>query len=158
MSGKSAHLKKSSILILYYRARPSDNAPRLAWGLPSSAFPEFLRRDAQRAVELAGSVLPGDDLRQLYQGIVVVIAAQSLEQLICDLAPGDRHRVGVCERRALLFIVERAQGILGERFDLLVREPKLAAHGSVDVLSKLAAVKGRDATIEKRLKLAVNQT
>src|SRR3712207_6923802 len=39
-------------------------------------LPEPLRRDAERPVELAGGVLPGDNLGQLHDRVVGVVLAQ----------------------------------------------------------------------------------
>ena len=46
------------------------------------ALPQLLRRDAQGAVELGRGVLPGDDLGELDDGIVVVDSSQTREELI----------------------------------------------------------------------------
>src|SRR5215208_5293762 len=118
----------------------------------SAAFPlpESLRGDAQRAVELARSVLPRDDFGQLDDLVVVIVPAQHGEQPIRHVEPGHGHRVGVEERHALGLRVERAQRVVRERLDLLVRKPQLAADRSVDVLSKLAAVNRRDTAIDER--------
>jgi hypothetical protein len=124
--------------------RPSETNP--TWQTkPSSrilvlTLPEFLRGHAQGAVELAGGILPGDDGRQLYNRVVRVELAQPREQLVRHLAPRDRHRVGVQERDFFGLCVERARRVVRERQDFLVRGSEFAAHGSVDVLSKLAAV------------------
>jgi hypothetical protein len=57
-----------------------------------------LRRNAQRAVELAGRVLPGDDLGQLDDRIVVENGTNLREQRVVDVAVGERDRVGVAQR------------------------------------------------------------
>src|SRR5919197_6030823 len=123
----------------------------------ASALPELLRGDAQRPVELARSVLPGDDLGQLDDCVVVVEAAQAREQLVAHVAPGDGHRVRVLQGDALRLRVERAGGVVRERLDLFVRDPELAADRSVDVLSELAAVPSGHAPVDERLQLRVDQ-
>src|SRR5215212_4374747 len=87
--------------------------------ISSIAFPlpESLRGDAQRAVELARSVLPRDRLGQLHDLVVRVELAQPREQLVRHVAPRHRHRVRVTKRDALGFRVERARLVIAERVD-----------------------------------------
>ena len=76
------------------------------WSL-GGPFPEALRRDPQRPVELAGSVLPGHDLGQLDDGIVVEVGAQAGEQFVRHVTVGDRDAVGVLEDQPLDLVEER---------------------------------------------------
>src|SRR5439155_9765476 len=99
--------------------------------------------------EFGGSVLPGDDRRQLDEGVVVVVAAESAEQLVRHLASGDGHRVRVLQGEPLGLVVPGTGPVLGEAVDLLRGHAELAAHGSVDVLSELAAVQGGDAAVHE---------
>src|SRR5215470_3548883 len=63
---------------------------------------------------------------------------------------GVRDRVGVFERHLLRVAKERALSVVLEGLDLVRRDAEPAAHGSIDVLSELAAVPGGDATVEQR--------
>src|SRR5437773_7725474 len=103
-------------------------------------LPEPLRWDAERPVEARGCVLPRDDHRQLRDGVVVVVPLHAREQLVVDVAARLRDRVGVFERYLLRVAEERALRVVVERLDLLCRDAVPAAHGSIDVLSELAAV------------------
>src|SRR5205085_2869752 len=83
------------------------------------SLPESLRRDPHRAVELARAVLPRDDRGQLDDRVLVVVAAQPLEELVGYLAAGDRHRVRVFQRHALALAIQRARRVVREGGDLL---------------------------------------
>src|ERR1700730_5285581 len=115
-----------------------------------SSLPEPLRWDAERPVEARGRVLPRDDHRQLRDGVVVVVSLHAREKLVVDVAARVRDRVGVFERHLLRVAEERALRIAAERVDLLRRDAVPAAHGSIDVLSELAAVPRGHAPIEQR--------
>src|SRR6266567_2898639 len=115
-----------------------------------SWLPEPLRWDAERPVEARGRVLPRDDHRQLRDGVVVVVPLHAREQLVVDVAARVRDRVGVFERYLLRVAEERALRVVVERLDLLRRDAEPAAHGSIGVLSELAAVPPGDATVEQR--------
>src|SRR5690349_7594442 len=65
------------------------------------SFPEPLRRDAKRAVEARGGVLPRDDHGELRDGVVVVVPLHAREQVVVDVAVGVRDGVGVLERDLL---------------------------------------------------------
>src|SRR5438552_10532087 len=116
----------------------------------TSRLPEPLRWDAERPVEARGGVLPRDDHRQLRDGVVVVVPLHAREQLVVDIAARDRDRVGVFERYLLRVAEERALRVVVERLDLLRRDAEPAAHGSIHVLSELAAVPPGDSTVEQR--------
>src|SRR5829696_378021 len=136
--------------------------PRVASGtssILSAAFPlpESLRGDAQRAVELARSVLPRDHLGQLDDLVVVVEPAQPREQLVGHVSARHGHRVRVRERRPLGPRVERARLVIVEGVDLLVSYSQLAADRSVNVLSKLAAVVPGHAAVDERDEPRVEQ-
>src|SRR5206468_10258954 len=72
------------------------------------------------------------------------------EQLVVDVAARLRDRVGVFERHLLRVAEERALRVVVERLELLRRDAEPAAHGSIGVLSELAAVPPGDATVEQR--------
>src|SRR5213082_3545683 len=113
-------------------------------------LPEPLRWAAERPVEARACVLPRDDHRQLGNGVVVVVSLHAREKLVVDVAVRLRDRIGVFERHLLRFAEERALRIVVERLDLLRRDAVPAAHGSIDVLSELAAVPRGHAPIEQR--------
>ena len=89
-------------------------------------------------IEARGRVLPRDDHRQLRDGIVVVVPLQACEQLVVDIAMRVRDRIRVLERHSLRVAEEWALGVVAERLDLLYRNAKLAALGSMGVLAALA--------------------
>lgn len=120
--------------------------------------PQPLRRHPQRPVELAGGVFPGDGGGQLDDRIVVVVGAEAGEESVVDVAVAEGDGVGVGEGGALGLVVERARRVVGEGIDFLVRNTQLAADGSVEVLSELAPVVRRDATIDDRDEFRVEQT
>jgi hypothetical protein len=68
-----------------------------------------------------------------------VVVSQAREQLVVDVTARVRDRVGVFERRLLRVAEEGALRVVVERPDLLRRDAIPAAHGSIDVLSELAA-------------------
>src|SRR2546429_199709 len=119
-------------------------------GSDRSSLPEPLRWDAERPVEARGRVLPRDDHRQLRDGVVVVMPLHPREELVVDVAARLRDRVGVFERHFLRVAEERALRVVVERLELLRRDAEPAAHGSIGVLSELAAVPPGDATVEQR--------
>src|SRR5258705_14023959 len=61
-----------------------------------------------------------------------------------------RDRVGVFERDVLRLSLVRALSLVVERLKLLRRDAEPAAHGSIGVLSELAAVPPGDATVDQR--------
>jgi hypothetical protein len=61
-------------------------------------LPELQGRDAQRAVELAGGVFPGDRHRQLDDLVFIIVLAELGEQGVVDVLIAKRDRVGVLER------------------------------------------------------------
>src|SRR5882724_4391533 len=113
-----------------------------------SPLPEPLGWDAERPVEARGRVLPRDDHRHLRDGVVVVVSLHAREQLVVDVTARVRDRVGVFERHLLRVAEERALREVVERLKLLRRDTEPAAHGSIGVLSELAAVPPGDATVE----------
>ena len=100
----------------------------------------MLRWDAQGAIEFTGSVFPGDRSRQLYQCILIVKSAQSREKFVADLATRYCHSVGKLERGAFGFGKQVIVCVVSEAFDLVVGNSQAAAHGSINVLSKLTTV------------------
>lgn len=119
--------------------------------------PQPLRGHAQRPVELARRVLPGNDRRQLDQCVAVEEPAQPLEELILYVSVAIGHTVGVLQHGSLHLAVERASRIIGQRQDLLVGDAGLAAHGSLEVLSELAAVDHGDPPVDERREPGIDQ-
>jgi hypothetical protein len=78
------------------------------------------------------------------------MALHAREQIVVDVAAGIRDRIGVFERHLLGVAEERALRVVVERLDLFGRDAVPAADGSIRVLSELAAVPPRDATVEQR--------
>ena len=117
--------------------------------LLNSSAPQFLRRDAQRPIEFTGSVLPRDRRRQLDQSIIVIEFAQSREEFFADVLTGDGHRVSELQREPFRFRKQFTVCVIQHCFDLLIGDAEPAAHGSVDVLSKLAAIEERNPTINQ---------
>src|SRR5258705_696211 len=115
-----------------------------------SALPEPLRWDAERPVEARGRVLPRDDHRHLRDGVVVVVPLHTREELVVDVLARVRDCVRVFERYLLRVAEERTLPVVVERLQLLRRDAEPAAHGSIGVLSELAAVPPGDATVEQR--------
>src|SRR3712207_688771 len=67
------------------------------------------------------------------------------------------HALGVLQSRALLLVVEGTRGVLLQGEYLLVGDSQLTAHGSVQILSELAAVYGRDPPVDERDEPAVDE-
>ena len=124
---------------------PKNTGP----SLQSASLPQLLRRHAQGAIEFTGCVFPGNRGRQLYQSIFVKNFPQSREKFVANFAAGYRHGVGKLERKAFHIGKEFAVRVVGESVDFFVGNAELAAHGSVYVLSKLAAVEEGDAPIDE---------
>jgi hypothetical protein len=125
---------------------------------PPLAFPQLLRGNSQLAIELAGSILPGDDLREFHYGIVVIVLAQTAEKLVAHVTAGNCHAVGIFKRGALNFVVKRTGLIVGQVENLLRRDAELATDGRVDILSKLATIETRYAAIDESLQFWINQS
>jgi hypothetical protein len=87
--------------------------------------------------------------------------AQSREEpvvRIVDFAPRERHRVGIGQSCTLARIERTVvRDLSDDSVQLLVREPGVAADGSVDVLSEETAVVCGDAAVDERLELDVDQ-
>jgi hypothetical protein len=125
-----------------------DGGPRVRASGASGSLPQSLRRYSQRAIELAGGILPGDDRGQFDQCIVVVSAAKPREEVVVYLTSAEGHAVRVLQGDPLRFVVQRASGIVGQCENLGIGQSQFAADGSVDVLSELAAVQRCDPAIE----------
>ena len=119
-------------------------------------LPQLLRRDAQCAIEFTGSVFPANSGRQLHQRIFIEALSHPREKFIRNFATGYGHSVGILERHALGFIIEIAIGVIGQRVNFVIRNTELTAHGSVNVLSKLTAVKKGDAAIDQSAQFRIN--
>jgi len=77
------------------------------------------------------------------------VVQQAGEEVVVDVAVGAGDGVGVGEGEALLLGEERTRGVAVEGEQLLVRDAQVAADGSVDVLSELAAVEGGDPPVDE---------
>lgn len=89
----------------------------------------------------ARCVFPGDDLGQFDQRLLVIAQTQAGEESIVDLASGNGYGIGILQCDALDFAVERTGSVINQGENLFIRESQTAAHSSIDVLSKRAAVK-----------------
>ena len=85
-------------------------------------LPEALRWHPQRSIELAAGVLPGHDLGEFDDGVLVKAGAHAREQLIGDVDVGDRDGVGVLQDEPLRLIKERAYFPVQQRQQLLGRK------------------------------------
>jgi len=142
------------ILLSVAVSRPSFVSLRTPRLVP---LDKLLRRHAQRAVEFAGGVFPGDSRGEFDDFVWGEVSAEPGEQGVIDFAAGDRHAVGVGEGGALAVVEAVAVRVVREFSELLFRHSEFAAHGGVDVLSEDAAVDRRDAHIDERGELAVDQ-
>jgi hypothetical protein len=79
------------------------------------------------------------------------------EQVIANIAVAVGDRVCVFERDAFAAVEERAVFPLLQGGKLVIGDVLLAADGSVQVRSELAAVDQRNPAIQHRLQLAVDQ-
>jgi hypothetical protein len=102
----------------------SASGPNARYPSPdgSVAFPQPLRWDPQRSIELAGGVFPRDDCGKLHQRIVVVETAEPRKKVLADLASADRHAVRVLERDPLLLAIQRTDRVVDQCQDLLIGE------------------------------------
>jgi len=112
-------------------------------------LPQLLRRHAHSAIELTGCVFPGDRGCQLHQSLLVKKFPQSLKEFITDVASSNCHRVGEFKRKAFRGTVEITVRVVRDGGYLIVGNSKLAAHGSIYVLSKLATVEEGYAPIDQ---------
>jgi hypothetical protein len=115
-----------------------------------------LRRHAQGAIELAGGILPGNDHRQLDDLVVGELLLDADEEIVVHVAVAVGDGVRVFEREAFAVIEERAIFPMLQRGELVVRNVLLAADGSVQVCSELAAVNQRDPAVQYGLELVVD--
>jgi hypothetical protein len=76
---------------------------------------------------------------------------------ITDLAPGDRHCIGVLQRYALDLAIERTGRVIDQGENLLIRDTQTVAHGSIDILSELASVERGHTAVDECLHLFINQ-
>jgi hypothetical protein len=118
-------------------------------------LPQLLRWHAQSAIKLTGCVFPGDRGRQLHQSVLVEKSAQSFKEFITDVASRNCHSVGEFKRKAFLLSEEVTVCIIRDGVNLIVGNPELAAHGSINVLSKLATVEEGDAPIDQRSQTSI---
>ena len=139
---KSAlHVERYSLSYLRDYLPPIDQ--RLA------LLPQLLRGNAQRAIELTRCVFPGDGGRQLHQGVFIEKPAQSLKEFVIDVASRNCHSVGEFKRKSFLLSVEVTVCVIRDGLNLVVGNSELAAHGSINVLSKLATVEEGNAPIDQ---------
>ncbi len=114
--------------------------------------------DSECSVETGRRILPGDLGSQFDQLFVVELLGDASEADLIDVA--GCHRVGVTQGSQCSLIEqihntratrrECSGGGLGDAHQLLVRDSVLAAHGSVDVLSKHTADERCDAPVDQR--------
>ena len=64
--------------------------------------------DAQRTVELAGTVLPCDRCGQFYNLIVIEELFKAIKEFVRYVLIGDRDSVGILECNLFLFIKQSA--------------------------------------------------
>src|SRR5437667_407375 len=140
---------------------PLSQAPLLTLLCDSGlifALPELLGGNAQCSIEFARRVFPGDDLGQFDERVLVIELAQAGEEGIADLTSGNGHGISILQRDALDFAIEWTRGVIGQSENLLIRETQTAAHGSIDILSKLAAVKPGNPPVDQSLQFFINQS
>jgi hypothetical protein len=114
-------------------------------------FPKLLRRDSQGPIEFAGGVFPGNYGRKFDYLVVVIKGPQLCIQLVVYIAVTQRDAVCKLERNTFGIVVELTGGVFMERIDFFIRNSKSTAHGSIDVLSKLTAVKKGNAPVYQRI-------
>ena len=112
-------------------------------------LPQLLRRNAQSAIEFTRRILPGDCRGQLNQRIVIIKLTQARKQFIAHFPTSDGHRVGKLQGDALGRVKQIAVRVIQNRVDLVIGNSEAAAHGSVYILSKLAAIQKSDTTIDE---------
>ena len=106
----------------------------------SGSLPELLRRYAQGAIEFTRRVFPGNGRSQFHYFIFVVARTKPRKKIIADVASGYGHAVSILKRDSFGHLEEFAGRVVFECFNFCIGNTQLAAHGSVYVLSKLAAV------------------
>src|SRR5262249_23053333 len=111
---------------------------------------EPLALHTQRHVELAPEVLQRHCRCQLDQLWFREVAAEALPQLVADTLAGDRHLLGVLERRALHWSEQLAVAPGRHLTDLLVARARVHPPGCIDVDSERAAVDEGDAQVHER--------
>ena len=87
------HLQAQAPLTQSAARRPAEPAHSRACRLIAS--PKMLRANAKRTIELCRSVLPGHNLRQLHQRVVVIEFSESRKKLVRHVAT--RHADRVCK-------------------------------------------------------------
>jgi hypothetical protein len=100
---------------------------------------ETVALDLQGAIESRSHILERDSRSQIDDLLGVEMALEFLEYLVGNVNRGQRHLLGVAERRALGRREQRILGVLRECREFLIADSKLAATGSIDVDSKNAA-------------------
>jgi hypothetical protein len=85
-----------------------------------ATLPEALRWDAERAVEFARRVFPGDDFGEFDDFVVVEDAADAGEEVVVDVAVREGDGIGVRERDALPLVEEFALAVSVEREQLFL--------------------------------------
>src|SRR5271156_3720302 len=100
---------------------------------------EAVALDLQRPIEARAHILERDGRSQIDDLFGVEMALEFLEHLVGNIDRGQRHLLGVAERRALGWREQRILGVLCECRKFLLADSKLAGTGSIDVYSKNAA-------------------
>src|SRR5690606_10520197 len=118
-------------------------------GVPRPAA-KSLRRDTERAVELARHVLEGDERRKFDERILVEMPPEAGEQRIIDLAVRQRHRLGVVEGDALPLLEQRTVAPGGEGVDLLRRHASPFENEGIEIDAERAVIELRDTDRQQR--------
>jgi integrase len=110
---------------------------------------ESLGLDTERDVKLGPEVLERDGRRQLDDLRLREVAAEAGEELVVNLLAGDRHPLGVLERRPFRRREQRAFPPARHLPDPVLGRPRLHPPGCVDVDSERAAVDESDSQVDE---------
>ena len=89
-------------------------------------------------VEARPVVLPSDARSQLDELLIAEIVQKLFEQLVCNRYGGLSHCCRIAQTELLKIAESRTVLDIVERFELLVRQSTLPAHGRPDVNSEWA--------------------
>ncbi len=89
-------------------------------------------------VEARPVVLPSDARSQLDELLITEIVQKLIEQLVCNRYGGFSHCYRIAQTEFLKIAESRTVLDVVERFELLVRQSTLPAHGRPDVNSEWA--------------------
>ena len=97
---------------------------------------EAVALDLQRAIEASAEILERDCLRQFDHLLIVKLRADLGEHLIGNLRRRTGHSLGIAQERFFPPIEARTRFEISERFELLVGNARVSAHGRVNVDSE----------------------